>query len=211
MSRQILRLKEAQEILKDIHSDLVSTVESGFSDWLKIREFANTFEGGVVNYKARTKAGLIHDHIEKYARTTFSGREGIIADDFKGIFGLNVKDELFIRFKKMDSTYSVRSFYTKQHKKYMKQYPIDGFPEKPTFLFAGYIPDRSWSSIKGIYVACWIGDTLEWVDEFGKYTAEQGVIDFDTNQANIYTQIEKRIKLKKGRKGGTGKTGTDNI
>jgi len=208
MARKIHRLKDAKVFLDTIHKDLVGSIQSGFGDWLKIREHANTFEGGVVNYKPRTKAGIIHDHIEKYVLTNFEGKEGVAVDDFKGVFGINLQDELFIRFKKMNKKYSVRSFYTNQHKKYMKQFPIEGFPEKPTFLFAGYIPDTTWSAIKGIYVACWIGNTLEWVDEFGRYSAEQQVIDFDIADKDVFKEIEKRIRIKKGKKG-RGKTGTD--
>ncbi len=209
MARKIHRLKEAKVFLDGIHQDLVGSIQNGFGDWLKIREHVNTFEGGPVNYKPRTKAGIIHDHIEKFIRTTFEGKEGIVVDDFKGVFGINIQDELFIRFKKMDKEYSVRNFDTNQHTKYMKQSQIEGFPEKPTFLFAGYIPDRTWSSIKGIYVACWIGNVLEWVDEFGKYSTEQTVIDFETANKDVFKEIEKRIKLK-GRKKGDTKTGTDN-
>jgi hypothetical protein len=91
----------------------------------------------------------------------------------------------------------------------MQQRQILGFPEQPTFLFAGYIPDSTWSNIKGIYVACWIGNTLEWVDEFGKYSAELAVLDFDAKEKTEVKEIEKRIKLKR-RKGGNRKTGTDN-
>lgn len=205
--RQLLRLKEAQPLLTTIHQDLLNVIQSGFSDWLKIREFANKMDGGSLDYKPRTKAGIIHDHIEKYVRSTFSGREGIMVDDFKGVFGMVLEDALFIRFKKMDSTYSVRNLYTRQHKTYMKQGQMDGFPNKPTFLFAGYIPDRTWSSIKGIYVACWLGDTLEWVDEFGRYTAEQQILDFDQKENKAIEDIERRIKLKR-KKGGDEKTGS---
>ena len=109
----------------------------------------------------------------------------------------------------MDKDYSVTSFYTSQHGKYMKQSQIEGFPEKPTFLFAGYIPDKTWSNIKGIYIACWIGNTLEWVDEFGKYSTEQTVIDFNIDKKDVFKEIEKRIKLKGGKKGDS-KTGTKN-
>lgn len=210
MARQILRLKEAQPILQTVHQDLLHVIRSGFGDWLKIREHSGTFDGGPVNYKPRTKAGIIHDHTEKYVRGHFSGREGIVVADFNGVFGMVLRDELFIRFKKMDSTYSVRSLYTHQHTEYMKQGQIDGFPQKPTFLFAGYIPDKTWSVIKGIYVACWISDTLEWVDEFGKYAAEQAILDFDQKENKAISQIEKRIKLKGRSKDGEEKTGTDN-
>lgn len=210
MNRKILRLKEAQPLLEKIHTDLVGAIRSAFNDWLRIREFSNTLDGGPVNYKPRTKAGIIHDHIEKFIRANFYGQEGILVDDFNGVFGMVLQNELFIRFKKMDSTYSVRSLYTRQHSKYMQQSYIEGFPEMPTFLFAGYIPDRTWSAIKGIYVACWIGDTLEWVDEFGKYSAELAILDFDTAENKVITEIEKRIKLKAGKKKGGRKTGTDN-
>lgn len=210
MSRQILRLKEAQPLLQTIHKDLLQVINSGFADWLKIREHSSTFEGGPVNYKPRTKAGIIHDHIEKYVRSNFYGRQGIYFDDFNGVFGIVMQDELFIRFKKMDDTYSVKNLYTNQHTSYMNQGQIAGFPEKPTLLFAGYIPDKTWSKINGIYVACWIGDTLEWVDESGKYTAEQGIINFEQyKDREIEERTEKRIKLKKKGSGGDQKTGTN--
>lgn len=210
VNRQILRLKEAQPILQTVHHDILLVIQSGFSDWLKIREYSGTFNGGPVNYKPRTKAGIIHDHIEKYVRGHFVGRDGIVVDDFNGVFGMVLQDELFVRFKKMDSTYSVRSLYTRQYTNYLKQGQIEGFPAKPTFLFAGYIPDKTWSSIKGIYVACWINDTLEWVDEFGRYTAEQAILDFDQKENTAIGKIETRIKLKRKTKGGEKKTGTDN-
>lgn len=209
--RQILRLKEAQPILNTVHEDLLHVIQSGFSDWLKLREYSNSFDGGPVNYKSRTKAGIIHDHIEKYVRSHFANHEGIVVDNFNGIFGMILQDSLFIRFKKMDSSYSVRNLYTKQHKRYMKQAQIVGIPDKPTFLFAGYIPDKTWSSIKGIYVACWQNDTLEWVDEFGKYTAEQAILNFDQKENQTITNIEQRIQLKRKVKTGNKKTGTDNI
>jgi hypothetical protein len=209
MPRKINRLQDAQPLLVPIHIELVSAIQSAFADWLQLRSFSNSLEGGVVNYKPRTKAGIIHDHIEKFVRATFSGRDGIAVDDYKGVFGMVVRDELFIRFKKMDHTYSIRNLDTDQHVQYMQQGQIDGFPEQPTFLFAGYIPDSTWSSIKGIYVACWIGNTLEWVDEFGKYSAEQAVLDFDAKEDIEVTEIEKRIKLKRGSQGDR-KTGTDN-
>jgi len=208
--RKILRLKEAQPILQTVHQDLITVIHNGFSDWLKIREYSNSFDGGSVNYKPRTKAGIIHDHTEKYVRSHFADKEGIRVDDFNGVFGMVLQDALFIRFKKMDSTYSVQNLYTYQHSKYMKQGQINGFPSQPTFLFAGYIPDKTWSSIKGIYVACWIGETLEWVDEFGNYTAEQAILDFEQKESQTINEIEKRIKLKKGKRGGETKTGTDN-
>ena len=224
MTRQIVNLKQAQSTLECIHSDLVESIQNAFGDWLKIRVFSNSLNGGVLNYKARTKAGIIHDHIEKYIRSTLDSKEGCTLVSISGVFGIILKNELFIRFKKMDNSYSPANFKTQQNTKYMQQGQIPGFPEKPTLLFAGYIPDKTWMSIKGVYVACWVGKTLEWVDEFGKYTSEQTKMDFDfeTNKKDVFKVIERRIKIKgeqketkrvsiKGKnKGATGITGTDN-
>src|SRR5579859_3910361 len=88
MTRKINRLKDAQPILQEIHEALVDSIRNAFSDWLDIRQYSNTLGGGPVNYKPRTKAGLIHDHIEKFIRANFSSREGILVDDFNGVFGL---------------------------------------------------------------------------------------------------------------------------
>ena len=208
MSREVLRLKEAQPILQRYHSEILDVMQSGFSDWLKLREFSNSLDGGSVNYKARTKAGIIHDHIEKHVKNQFVGRENVLVDDFNGVFGMVLDDRLFIRFKKMDSTYSVRNLYTRQHRLYMGQGQIAGFPDQPTFLFAGYIPDKTWSSVKGIYIACWQGDVLEWVDEFGRYSAEQVILDFDQKENAAIKSIERRIKVKIA---AGAKTGTDNL
>lgn len=135
MARKINRLIDAKPILETIHTELVGSIRNAFGDWLKLREFSNTLGGGPINYKPRTKAGLIHDHIEKFIRANFSGQEGIMVDDFNGIFGLVLQNELFIRFKKMDDSYSIRNLNTTQHIKYMKQAEMPDFRQnQPSFL-----------------------------------------------------------------------------
>ncbi len=65
-----------------------------------MREFSGTLGASPVNYKPRTKAGIIHDHTEKYVIEQFSGRDGILVKDFNGVFGMVLQEELFIRFKR---------------------------------------------------------------------------------------------------------------
>lgn len=208
MTKPILKLHQAKPILEPIHENLMSSVRSGFDDWVKIRDFAGSLDGGPLAYKPRTKAGIIHDHIEKYIRSNFEGLPDINVDDYNGIFGMLVQGSLFLRFKKMDDTYSIKNFPTVQHKNYINQQKIDAIPDSPTYLFVGYVPDKTWSRIKGIYIACWMGDSLEWVDQDGVYTFEQAELDFESDQ-NLFTETERRIKVKKT---GTGpkNTGTNN-
>ena len=105
----------------------------------------------------------------------------------------------------------VMTIWFHQHKKYLEQQRIIGFLDEPTFLFAGYIPDQAWTSLSGIYLACWNGDVLEWYDEAGKYSYEQFSIDFDPSRNDAHKIIEKRVRLKKGLgKNKDKETGTDN-
>lgn len=206
MSRIIHRLEDALKICDPIRKELNQCIRKGFEDWLLIREFANSLEQGMVEYHARTKANIIHEHIRKYIISGLKDKPEIKIDTFNGVFGLIIANELFIRFKKMDSGYDIRNIPTKQHLEFKAQGNIQGFPEHPTFLFAGYIPDLTWSKITGIYLACWINDTLEWVDDVGRLSLEQGILPLDATESEIHSEIEKRIQLKnkKNKKTGSG-------
>ncbi len=208
MSRIIRSLSDAKDIIEPFHTELVNCIEKGFYDYIQIREKVNEISS-FVEFKPRTKACIIHDLIRSNTLEAFSDDEDLKVGEFNRVFGINVNDKLFVRFKKMDSNFTVSSYLTPQHKKYIGQQQIIGFPEKPTFLFAGYIPNKAWTSLNGIYLACWNGDILEWYDEAGNYSYEQFSIDFEPGKQTAHNIIEKRVKLKKGiRK--DNQTGTDN-
>jgi hypothetical protein len=127
---------------------------------------------------------------------------------WNGVFGLKLNNDLLIRFKKLDDNKRMSSFPSQQYQDFLNQAVIEGFPDSPTFLFAGYIPDKSWTILNGIYLACWDGSSLEWFEEIGKYSVQQlNLFDSeDTNQdseANI-----QRARLKK-KDNNEEKTGTN--
>lgn len=208
MSRLIRSLHDSKEIIEPFHSELVKCIEKGFFDYLKIREHVNEISS-FVEFKPRTKACIIHDLIRANALETFTDKENLKVGEFNRVFGINVDDKLFVRFKKMDKNFNVSAYMTPQHKKYVGQHQIIGFPDKPTFLFAGYIPNHTWTNLNGIYLACWNGNVLEWYDEAGNYSYEQFSIDFTPSKQTAHNIIEKRVKLKKGL-GKNKETGTDN-
>lgn len=211
MNRKIRSLQDSKKIIEPFHSELVQCIEKGFNDFIKVSEFVKGEITPFVDFKPRTKASLIHDMIKANTLELFSERENIQVGEFNKVFGINVNDELFVRFKKMSENYTVSSYLTPQHKNYMGQQKIIGFPDKPTFLFAGYIPNKAWTSINGIYLACWNGNILEWYDEAGKYSYEQLSLDFESNKQNAHEVIEKRVRLKKGLgKNKNKESGTDN-
>jgi len=208
MERIVRTLEESKLILKPVHKVLVECIENGFYDYLKINDFVNE-NLSFVDLKARTKGSLIHDLIRSKVIQEFSGYENLEVGEFNKVFGINLQNELFIRFKKMDKNFNVSSLITKQHKKYLGQQQIIGFPKEPTLLFAGYIPNETWTSLNGIYLACWNGNVLEWYDEAGKYSYEQLALGLGDDKSTIHREIEKRVDLKKGLRKDK-ETGTEN-
>lgn len=210
MDRKIRSLKESQEIIEPFYSELVQCIERGFKDFTKINEFVSGEITNYVDFKSRTKACIIHDLIRANTLELFSDRENLQVGEFNKVFGISVNNELFVRFKKMNKNYAVSSFLTPQHKRFLGQQRIIGFPDEPTFLFAGYIPNKAWTSLSGIYLACWNGKVLEWYDEAGIYSYEQFSLDFEPNEKVAHKVIEKRVRLKKGLgKNKNKSTGTD--
>ena len=210
MSRKIRSLQDSKDIIEPFHSELVQCIQKGFDDFIKVSEFVSNEITSYVDFKPRTKACIIHDMIRANVLERFFERENLQVGEFNRVFGVNINDELFVRFKKMDKNLSVSSYLTPQHKKFLGQQRIIGFPDEPTFLFAGYIPNYAWTSLSGIYLACWNGSVLEWYDEAGKYSYEQFSLDFEPNKEDTHKAIEKRVRLKKGLGKNKDKgTGTD--
>ena len=182
MKRRIISLEESQKVLKPHYQGLLEDIVGGFADYIKIKNLVDTF-GRFSEYESRTKAGIIHEQIRSRVSDRF-GSGSLVdgeAKKWNGVFGLKINDDLFIRFKKLDDDKRVAGLQTKQHVKYMQQSIIAGFPDEPTFLIAGYIPSKTWTEVKGIYIACWNGGSIEWFDEIGKYITQQLNL-FDSSQ-----------------------------
>lgn len=194
MYREIRTLEESKNIIEPYYNRLVESISKAFNSFLEVKDFANSRQ--IIDFEKRTKAGIVHDHIKANIIENFAEEPNIRIGYFRRVFGIIINDELFIRFKKMDRNFKISNVLTPQHKRYMKQLDINGFPEQPTFLFAGYVPDENWLGVKGIYLACWNGELLEWLDEAGDYSFEQMTIKFEPSLNKVHKEIEKKFKLK---------------
>ncbi|MCH2042620.1 MAG: hypothetical protein MK212_00645 [Saprospiraceae bacterium] len=180
MRRKILSLESAHNILEPYLEDLVASIRNGFEDYLKISQYAQSFENKI-SYKVRTKASIIHEHISGHLSANFQKYPDVTAKEWNNIFGLKIKNDLFLRVKKLNPDYSITSYMTKQAKDYLRQLSIPGFPEEPTLLIAGYIPEYNWSGIRDICITCWDGEHLRWIFDVEQYAAEQIELPFAEN------------------------------
>lgn len=69
-----------------------------------------------------------------------------------------------------------------------------GVPDKPTFVIGGYIPNSTYTELKGIYLGCWGPDGLEWFTKVGEYVVEQAKLVFP-EFAEVQTKKRTKIKV----------------
>jgi hypothetical protein len=191
--RNIISKEEAEKILMKYYPRIVKSIYRGFEDYLEVAN-EQAIKGINVDFKPRTIASLIHDFIKFRIRDEFSDIDNAITREFNDVFGLYLDNKILIRFKKFNPGLTTSNIETKQTLGYYHQYSINGFPDKPTFLYAGYMPDKTWTSIKNIYIICRKGEDLEWIKDLTS-TIEQTKIKFATNR-DIELNKE-RAKIKK--------------
>jgi hypothetical protein len=188
-TRNILTKKEAENFLTPYLDKIVGAISDAFNDYLKI------VESGNYELRKTTIAGLIHDMTRKKIKCLFIDDENIEAKEYNKIFGIKICDKLLIRFKKINDDFSTSNIQTLQTIQYANQLEIEGFPENPTLLYAGYMPDATWTSIKNIYLMCKHGDNLLWqIDLTG--SMEQTELNFNNKTEDIEEYIVSRVKVK---------------
>ncbi|MDN3582850.1 hypothetical protein [Mucilaginibacter flavus] len=216
MKRNLLILSDYKESIGSVHDQIASIINLSVIDWNMIQDYSNTLGIGSVTYKPRTKAGMVHDHISHRIFNEFYENPDVKAVEINGVFGFLYKDIFFIRFKKMDPrSFKISGADTFQSIKYRYQdSSIPGLPARPTILYAGYSLDKTGSQVQGIYTACWDGDRLMWIDEYGGDSMEQITFGFDEvdekKKQQEIEQVIRRVTVKKNVKRKNTNTGTNN-
>lgn len=186
-----LSLEQAQKNLEPYLTDIASAIRNGFDDFLNIQQQANS-AGFPVEYEVHTKASMVHDYTKVHIQNAFRGNALVKVGVFNKIFGVCISDLAFIRFKKFNSDLSTSNIPTEQTKLYNQQSQILGLPDAPTYLYAGYRPNATWTGLEDIYVINRVNDDIEWVISISKYSTEQSIIPFSVN-----TSVgEVRVKIK---------------
>lgn len=204
--REIRSYEKAYSKVKNHIEKFADCVRNGFDDFKKVNEFKNTSLDLMVDLEIGTRSSFIHDCIKARLNEAFKNEDGITVGKWNQIFAVQFDDSLFVRVKKFKGRGNVSSYSTKQHRAFMKQAVIDGIPDEHTFIFAGYIPNKTWTELVGIYLACWSADGLEWFNKVGEYVVEQAKIVFTEP---VQTTSKKRVRVKPS-KDSDKKTGTDN-
>ena len=204
--RNILPYEDSKRVLAPYYGSLAKAISESFADFQNALNLISQ-SVGFLNSEKRTKACMMHDFIQKRITEIFCEFENTKTNKYNGVFALMINEELFIRFNKLNENYCASGYPTKQSKGYLEQRIIEGFPDKPTFLIAGYIPDKSWSKLLGVYLVCREGETIHWVENILNHSSTvQTILPFEASEQKI---VEKRVKVKNQNQS-QFKTGTNN-
>lgn len=202
-ARKILTFEEAEKILSPYVQEYLECVRSGFLDYVAINEFKNSLND-YGDFAIRTRAGIIHDRIRAKLTAKFGAKPTIEVGEWKQVFALKFSNDIFMRIKKFSKDGRVSSFRTPQHVKYLNQRIIEGFPDEPTFVIGGYIPNLTWTDLVGVYLACYTPDGLEWFNKVGDYVVEQAKIIFPETGSTLTRRTKPKSKPGPDEKKGIG-------
>ncbi|MET6997836.1 hypothetical protein [Chitinophaga defluvii] len=196
----ILSQEQVENIARQYYPKIASAIADAFADYMALR--AQGSSTGVVDFKPRTCASLIHDFIKVRIKEQIGEDADISLGEFNGIFGILVQGSVFIRFKKFNDDLTTSNVKTDQSENYNKQANFAGFGGEPTLLTAGYRPDKSWTSILNIHVVCRAGDVIIWQKDLTSEVKQTSMFTMEEEQNTTTTN---RVSVKKG----IQKTGTD--
>ncbi len=199
-----LSQQEVEQIVRKYFPVIAEVINSSFREYLDVRTERSRY--GVVDLKPRTCGSLINDFIKLRLAKAFAGNSEVVVGEFKGIVGILIRGEVFIRFKKLDDELKGSNAQTLQTEKYYKQIDFAGFGVEPTLLVAGFLPDSSWTQLIKIVLVCREGDTVVWFKDLTTEVKQSAI--FEVAKINNVPAAESvpRVRAKKQ----DGKTGTDN-
>jgi hypothetical protein len=185
--------EQVEEIISPFLSTITSSIKKGFTDYMDMVGYDSYTKERVLGFNGRTKATLIHNLIIERIRENFAGVTGITAKEYKGVFGLHIRGQLFIRFNKFNSRLQPTRAKTKQRIKFENQQTvIPGFPRKPMFLYAGYTFTSSMTGIGSIHIASRLKEKEEWrMDVYNHLPVQMSIPEVTT------IRQEKLVKIKK--------------
>lgn len=202
--KSILPLEEAESIL-NVHFEVIAKcISDGFEDY---QGFINEWNRNKkpINFEKRTIANLVHDFIKDRVKQQYFQIENVETKEFNKIFGLHIDKKFLIRFKKINADYTTSNVKTKQTRNFEKQVEIEGLPKQATFLYAGYIPNPTWTSIKDIFIMCKKGGNVIWIKNLTSFT-EQTQITFESAEQNKIKQPSRvKVKVTERKETGTDK------
>ena len=136
-------------------------------------------------HEDRTAASCIRDYAWMGFKTSFSENSGFHFLDIRGLNVLNIRDEVVIRVKKVDSEGRHRNYQTQQQKDFDSQQELQGLPSAAKRIVVGYQPDVAMESVERVTVRRPKGN---WVSQINESGQESSWVDITPAQLPFKTK-----------------------
>lgn len=146
----------ASDVLVEVQDDLRVSVMEGFRDYLAEYQHVSARHSG------RTRANIIHDHITDHAGRRLSTFHFVTPILSCGRRLFDVHGELLLHFKRLDDRLLGRNYPTQLALDFSLQHHLPGLLPSLPRLTVGYVPDRHWTAITGVFITCSKGRHLMW-------------------------------------------------
>jgi hypothetical protein len=194
--RNRMTKEQADQILSPFIPTINSSIKKGFSDF--INGHGRYSKKKSLELKGRTKATLIHNYIIERIRKSFEDVPQVTVKEYRGVFGLHLRNQLFIRFNKFNSRLEPSKAKTKQRVRFENQQTvIPGFPRKPLFLYAGYTFSSSMTGIESINIANRFKGKHEWIMEVFNHRPAQCQMTISSQPQEKLVKVKQVSKLRK--------------
>lgn len=146
----------AHDLLKRYYPKIASCINAGLNACKALEE---TIPEIWLPLVSRTRACLIHDHMEKHAREVFAEmRPNVVLSLEAGFLIVDFHGKIKMRFKKLSDDLQPYSVKTHQQRAYDDQ---TLFAPPATLVTAGYRLDSA-GVFRDAHVVCWAGSELRW-------------------------------------------------
>jgi len=201
---------QVERLARQYYPIIATAIAEAFGEYMKARALLS--QSGVVAFKERTCGSVIHDMLKVKLKEKLASDPDVVLGEFNRIYGMLIQDKVFIRFNKVNDELFSSGAKSQQREKYNNQDNFAGFTTPPTLLYAGYLPDASWTKIKNIYLVCRSGDQIIWNKDLTSEVKQISIFNLNAQpEDQQQTAAKGRVT---GRKDGTntgtdGKTGTN--
>jgi hypothetical protein len=188
--RPLLTQEDGLQLLRPHFEKFVEIMQGVFQPYQEINAITN-YDGSMVELTQSTPS-IIFDLICSALMSTYTDHPDIEPGVIKDNFCLYFKNKAFVKVNKLNEDLypiSNRSSKTDRQKRIAKQLPIFSDVEV-TYVTLGYVPDESWTGLKGVYIVCWLGKINLWtIDLLEKQSLEQTQFNFNTETEALTPRV----------------------
>ena len=140
-----------------------------------------------INHSPRTRANIMSDLMIMYTRKFFEGKRGVVLRKNRGLFLLEIKGELLIRFKKLGRNQKASNIPTQQSIDfYGQQLDLPGISSRAVGLVAGYVLNGLQNGLESKLITCPKGSYVEWSIDMEEELTKQQADPIEIKRGKVF-------------------------